>query len=370
MAIFLRKGNWYIDYYNGSSRIREKVGPTRTLAKKALKVRQPEIIQGRYYFSAQTNGMTFKALADRYLKLVSAQKRGYHSERYRIATIIKFFGKHRLSDLTAEHAERFKLDRSKVASPATVNRELGNFKHIIRMGIAWKYLQANSFASVRFLRVSGRPERVLGEDEEVKPLAACDKVRSPHLRPIVILALNTGMRKGEILSLKWPQVDFVKRAIFVIEAKTENGRRYIPMNDTVQALLTSFARKRGTRFVFPSPRKPGQRMLDHKVGFATAVRLAGIPHIRFHDLRHTFATRLVRAGTDLVTVQKLLGHARITMTARYAHSLMDDGMAAVKRLEGQKIGPVTLALDQPPIGPQPQFIAQRQAQSSALLSVN
>lgn len=370
MAIFLRKGNWYIDYYTGSRRIREKVGPTKIEAKKALKVRQSEIIQGRYHFSTQTNSMTFKVLADRYLRLVSAQKRGYLSERYRIATLKQFFGKYRLSDLTAEHAERFKIERSKVVSPATVNREVGNLKHIIRMGIAWKYLQANSFASVKLLHVPGRPERVLGEDEEVKLLAACDKVRSPHLRPIVILALNTGMRKGEILSLTWPQVDFVRRALFIFNAKSENGRRQIPLNDTVQALLTSLPRKRGSQFVFPSPRNPGQRMRDHKVGFAAAVRHAKIPHIRFHDLRHTFASRLVLAGTDLVTVQKLSGHARITMTARYAHSLMDDRMAAVKRLEGQKIGPVTMRLVQPLIGPQPQILAQRKAQLSYLLSVN
>lgn len=370
MAIFPRNGSWYIDYYIGPRRVREKVGPSRGEAKMALKARQGEIVQGRYRFSRTPCSMTFKALAERYLKLVSAQKRGYHSERYRIAILIEHLGKHRSWDLTAEHAERFKLARSKVVRPATINRELGNLKHIMRMAIAWKYLGTNPFANVGLLYVPGRPERVLEEGEETKLLAACDKVRSPHLRPIIVLALNTGMRKGEILSLKWPQLDFTKRTIFVVETKSEQGRRYIPMNDTVHDLLSRLPRKRGTQLVFPSPRNPGHRMRDHKVGFAKAVRLAKIPHIRFHDLRHTFATRLVHGGTNLVTVQKLLGHAKITMTSRYAHSMMDDRMNAVKGLEAVKIRPVAFKLNRPLIGPQPEVIPQPQVCLSAVFSVN
>lgn len=370
MAIFRRNGNWYVDYYAGPRRVREKVGPSIREAKMALKARQGEIVQGRFRLSRPPCTMTFKILGESYEKLVSTLKRGYHSERYRIATLIRFFGKHRLSDLTAEHAERYKVDRSKVVRPATINRELGNLKHIMRMAIAWKYLDTNPFTNVGLLYVPGRPERVLEKDEEKKLLAACDKIRSPHLEPIVVLALHTGMRKGEILSLKWPQLDFAKRTIFVVEAKSEQGRRYIPMNDTVHDLLSRLPRKRGTQLVFPSPRNPGHGMRDHKVGFATAVRLAKIPHIRFHDLRHTFATRLVQGGTNLVTVQRLLGHARITMTSRYAHSLMDDRIDAVKGLEAVKIRPVAVKPNQPPIGPQPQIIAQQLGRLSALVSVN
>jgi len=105
------------------------------------------------------------------------------------------------------------------------------------------------------------------------------------------------------------------------------------MNATVYALLTDLAGKRAPQLVFPSNQSDGERILDLKKGFKKAVLLAVIPKIRFHDLRHTFATRLVRSGADLITVQQLLGHAKITMTARYAYSMADDKIAAVSKLD-------------------------------------
>jgi integrase len=94
------------------------------------------------------------------------------------------------------------------------------------------------------------------------------------------------------------------------------------------------SRNRNSKLVLPSKRKDGERFLDLKKGFKKAVKLAGIPKIRFHDLRHTFATRLVQADIDISTVQHLLGHARISMTARYAHSPDQARVAAVERLDG------------------------------------
>lgn len=150
---------------------------------------------------------------------------------------------------------------------------------------------------------------------------------------MVVLALNTGMRKGEILSLRGAQVDLANRLIHIYNAKTAHSERRIPMNDTIFELLMSLCRQKNSDFVFQSHRKLGDQFRDPKTAFKSAVRLSGIQHLRFHDLRHTFATRLVRAGVDLITVQHLLGHAKITMTARYAHSLADDKMAAVRRLD-------------------------------------
>lgn len=259
----------------------------------------------------------------------------------------EYFGKVKLCDLTVLDAERFKAKRAKEAQPATVNRELGNLKHMMTKAREWNLLYDNPFADVKLLPVPNGPERILTEDEEKKLLAACGGRRAPYLRPIIVLALNTGMSKGEILGLQWSQIDLVNRTIRIDNSKTKYRERRIPMNETIWNLLAGFEPERKTELVFPSPRNPGHGMRDHKTGFWKAIEEAGIDHIRFHDLRHTFATRLVRAGVDLITVQHLLGHSNITMTARYAHALFDAKMEAVRRLEnGGRLNKQT------PIGPQ------------------
>jgi integrase len=206
-------------------------------------------------------------------------------------------------------------------------------KHIMSKAVEWKFITNNPFRGIRNLNAPKRAEHVLGQDEEIKLLAACDRVRTRLLRPLVVLALNTGMRRGELLSLEWFRVDLNQRTICIINAKSSAGDRVIPMNASVYSLLSGLVKRSTSLFVFPSNRQQGERLLDLKKGFKKAVQLAGIPPIRFHDLRHTFATHLVRAGVDIVSVQHLLGHSKITMTARYAHSLADAKMAAVSKLD-------------------------------------
>jgi integrase len=270
--------------------------------------------------------------ADRYLELVSYHKRGYKNERYVIKTLKHVFRHRKLSDLTPEDAERFKTTRSGAVKPATVNRELTILKHMLSKAQEWKFIPINPFRGVRFLRVPKQIERVLEMDEEKRLVAACNRVRSPFLRHFVLLALNTGMRRSELLSLEWPQVDLIGRGIRVVNAKSSSGERIIPMNETAYALFQDLAVERSSYLVFPSNRKPGKRFVDLKKAFKKALQLARIAHIRVHDLRHTFATRLVQAGVDLITVQHLLGHAKIAMTARYAHSPTRARVEAVERL--------------------------------------
>lgn len=201
------------------------------------------------------------------------------------------------------------------------------------MAMKWEDLPKNPFAGVKLLPDPEVKERILTPDEELQLLSACEGVQAPHLKSLIVLGLHSGMRRGGILGLTWDQIDLDQRTIHVQNSKTKSINRRIPMNETVWGLLNVLKTKRQGNLVFPSHRREGHPFRDPKVAFRKAVRLSGIPHIRFHDLRHTFATRLLHARVDLITVQQLLGHAKITTTARYAHSLADDKIAAVRRLD-------------------------------------
>jgi integrase len=136
-----------------------------------------------------------------------------------------------------------------------------------------------------------------------------------HLKPIVVLAIHTGMRRGELLRLRWEHVDFYKCEIKVTHAKTDRDR-FVPMTATVREELVSL-RARGTEgFVFPN-HKTGYNVADIKTGFNAACREAGIENLQFHDLRHTFGTRAADAAVPINAIAAVMGHADIHTTMRY-----------------------------------------------------
>ena len=135
--------------------------------------------------------------------------------------------------------------------------------------------------------------------------------------PIAITALNTGMRKGEILSLSWDRVDL--KHGFILLDKTKNGdRREIPVNETLRVTLLGLTRRLDIPHVF-FDQNTGKPYKNVKRSFRTSLRRAKIQDFHFHDLRHTFASHLVMAGVDITTVKELLGHKTLTMNLRYAH---------------------------------------------------
>jgi len=334
MGIYQKGEMWGIDYYDGFKRRRELVGTSKGEAKNELAIKRKERLRGRHEIAPKIFAPPFDQFVEgQYTEYARTNKRGFHNEQYRLKQLTKFFGKRKLSALTRWDGEMFKIEMARDLAPATVNRLLGNLKHILSMAADDGIITTNPFLRVKLLKVPERTERILTKEEEAKLLTACGQVRNPHLRLGVTIAVNTGMRKGEIYRLRWEQVDLENRLIHVQNGKTENSNRLIPLNDLTFQLLSNLHPHRNSEFVFPSTRKDGTHLRDPKVGFLKAVRLAKIPHIRFHDLRHTFATRLVRLGVDIVTVQHLLGHTNVTMTSRYTHSDADAKMSAVKRLD-------------------------------------
>lgn len=196
---------------------------------------------------------------------------------------------------------------------ATVNREVACLKNMFNMAIKWKKTTKNPVREIKLYKEPKGSMRVLSWDEQKALLPAC----ADYLRLIVLTALNTGMRKEEILSLTWDKVNFEKQLIAVENTKNGEGR-VVPMNLELTNILKNV--KRIGEQVFCQP--DGRHFASIRNGFEAAVRRAGIPHIRFHDLRHTFATRYMGKG-DVVTLKDILGHKTIEMTLRYAHATLD-----------------------------------------------
>lgn len=160
-------------------------------------------------------------------------------------------------------------------------------------------------------------------------LAHCDT----QLKPLVVTALHTGFRKSELLSLTWEDVDFESRDIIVRAAYAKNGEsRSVPMNDVLTATLEE-VRINSTAKGPVFHNRHGSPYRSFRTAFERAVRKAAIPDFTFHDLRHTFASRLVMRGVDLPTVKELMGHKDISMTLRYTHLSSDHKRSAVEKLE-------------------------------------
>lgn len=215
---------------------------------------------------------------------------------------------------------------------ATVNRYHKIFKASMTKAYEWNLISEQRLKAIRKVKpIRGETKRLryLNADEIQRLLNACDK----HLYPIVFTALHTGMRKGEILSLKWSQID-LKNDLILLDKTKNDERREIPINKPLKQVLIQLhsQRRLDTDYVFVNP-DTGKRYTDLKRSFTTACKRAGIKDFHFHDLRHTYASQLVMAGVDLKTVQELLGHKSLTMTLRYAHLSQAHKREAVKALE-------------------------------------
>ncbi len=227
--------------------------------------------------------------------------------------------------------EKYKLTRKEEkAEPDTINRELGCLRHMFNMAIKWKKAQVNPVRDVKFLKEPKEKDRILTKEEEAKLLEAVRTGhKAKHLEPIIITALNTGMRKGEILNLKWSNVDFKTGHILVEETKNGEIRR-VPMNKKLTETLQSAKKLAKGEYVFSDN---GEPYGDVKTGCWTALKKTKIEGFRFHDLRHTFGSRLVMAGVDIRTIQELMGHKDIKMTVRYSHPTPEHKKKAVKILD-------------------------------------
>jgi integrase len=251
--------------------------------------------------------------------------------------------------------------------PRSINRDIQRLQSILARAVEWgvidlhplkglKPMKADKTGRVRFLTTQEEAvlRKALADREEKlrqarirfntwriargrKPLPEREGDLLDHIRPLVLVALNTGLRRGELLGLKWGSVNFPAKLLTVTAATAKSGHtRRVPLNTEALATLTAWHERQrkpaAEALVFPG--HDGERMTRIDTAWGTLMKTAGLKNFRLHDCRHHFASRLVQAGVDLYTVKELLGHSEIAMTEKYSHLAPDNLRLAVEKVAG------------------------------------
>lgn len=306
---------WFLDYRDKNGKRVQRVIKHAQNQQDAVMALQEEIrraFDAEYNLKREHGSMEFETLSEKYIELhAKVNKRAWEKadKIYLSCHLIPYFSGYEITRISSELIEKYKKQRlDEGAKKSTVNRELSCLRLIFNKAISWGYLDESPMKDFKFFSEKDNfMERVLSLEEEARLLENC---ASMAVRDFIVFGLNTGMRKSEILSLEWKNVSLEKRAILV--TKTKSGKnREIPINDTLYSLLVRLHGGNGSGRMFP--------YTNVYWSFKKAARLAGIPEVRLHDLRHTFATRLIESGVDIITLRDLLGHSQSAVTERYTH---------------------------------------------------
>lgn len=324
---------------DGSPRKERTKAESSTLARRILAARQNSVEEARLQglrsiddLLSRQPSVTLRQFSKEFVTHAQAQTRPNTCARYEHLLrkhVLPALGDLRLTEINPGHVQRFADMRLKDAAPATVRQELAVLSGIFREALKRDLVQRNPVALVRKPRADNEVVRYLNRQEEARLFAFAPE----HLRDVILFALNTGLRDAEIRGLTWADVSLEDRHIVVRHTKSKRDR-IVPMNDRVFALLDGLPRHISSPYVFTN-RETETRYTNafNNTGWKALLQRAGVENFRFHDLRHSFASRLAQAGVPILAIKELLGHASITMTMRYAHLAPSNRRDAVMVLD-------------------------------------
>jgi len=334
MGVFKRARNkaggkvtnyYYIRYMLSGKMKWESVGEvgkvTKSVCEALLAERKKQIKLGQLD-EIRVDIPTLPNFAKEYLHYVTdvKKKRSWKKDEVTLRHMIDFFGNKKLSQISPKDLDDYKLNMlNNGYKPASVNRELACLKYLYNLAIRRKcFFSTNPVSEVEYLDEGEGITRILTHEEEKRLISNSP----PLLASIIFIALNTAMRKMEILSLKWDYIDLEKNFITLPQTNTKAKKtRVVPINSIIRTILLELKLKsQGSLFVFPSADSINGHVSWIKHSFGSSCKRAKIQNLRFHDLRHTCATRMIEAGADIVSVSKILGHSDINLTVkRYLH---------------------------------------------------
>jgi integrase len=296
----------------------------RRLAERIDERYREEANLDRHGVSQPTPDMTFAELAARFL--AESVPKPYHRERLKV--LLPFWGETPIGRITKNLTREYRRSRhaEKRLTDTTVNRDLECLRHILYWALDEGLLLVNPLNRMRLERERKRKRPVMSLDEEDSLL----RVAKPHLRPIVIAALDSGLRRGELLTERWEDIDFARRLLFVTRSKTPEGEsREVPLTSRLFDLLWDTRENEGLIFTFK-----GKSIYSVKTAWKTALTKAVIRQYRFHDLRHTYNSRLLEAGVIREVRMSLMGHSLgDDPQATYSHVELPIKREAIRKLE-------------------------------------
>jgi integrase len=336
-------GTWcvrYKDPVSGQDIKKATDAKTKREAEVVLAEITRDIHSGEYHAKKRQSEVRFFEICDDFMVYSQGRKRSWTRDELTIRTLKGFFGDCLAKEVTPAAIEKYVLQRQqkknrigRPLAPATINKELAALKTIFNRAVRDGKADSNPMRHIKLLKENNKRERVLSDDEFKRLLEAAPK----HLRPILITAIETGMRRGEIFSLQWDQVDLKKGFITLLaeNTKTNEGRR-IPISPALHKTLIGLHPKSG--LIFPYH---GSEILSVKRSFLESCAKAKIEDFRFHDFRHTFVTNMRRKGVQDRVIMAITGHKTMSMLMRYDTVGLDDLKAAVGVRMEQKENPGT-----------------------------
>jgi len=320
-------GVWWIQYFVDGRRRREKVGG-KQVAINRYQQRKTEAREGR--LPTPQRDVPFDSFVTEYLEGERLRLRAFAEYQRHGRVWIDRFGHRPLRGVLPRDVQTWATRRRAEVEPATVNRELSFLRRVFSVALANALVERNPVKAVKFFHEPSCRVRFLTEDEEPRLREQLD----PSQWQIVEFAFNTGLRQSEQFGLRWEHVNLANRVLTIPRSK-HGGARHVPLNDSATAILRSLPSRFHSRWVFPSGtgKTPLNRTNFRQRVFNPAVREARIENFRWHDLRHTFASRLAMKGVDLNSIRELMGHKTLAMTLRYAHLSQSHLHHAVKQLD-------------------------------------
>ncbi len=334
--MFKRGPVWWISFVYNGIRYRQSSGTgNKKLAQKIEDKVKGDIVQGKWFERLPGEEKTLREMMQKYLAEHSAHNKtpSSHERDNSLADhLIAYFGDTIVAEISPNMISGYKNKRRKEgAAPKTINNELILLGHAFSLAIKeWEWVRDNPVRKVSKEKVDNQIERWLTQKEEEKLLSFAPL----WLRQIVIFAINTGLRQSEILDLIWWQVDLSRRTVAILKQKNK-GKDTLPLNARAMAILKERALVQDSRtdHVFYNGNVTRINARNLLRAFHSAAEKAGIKGFRVHDLRHTFATRLVQSGVDIYTVQKLGRWKTISMVMRYAHHYPESLRSGVEALD-------------------------------------